>query len=652
MELKKHLTICGHYIDDYLRCPYRLKYSVEHGLKTFDLLKPGYNKIVLIPQGNSFERLVFSKFKWRKSKEKVEDLMKKNVVIQKPLIQVFNDWYQVNLIGQPDFIVPYRGVYIPVDIKSHKGVNKEDALRITFYSKLIRDKFYQDKEIIPGFILDKTKKLIKIDTKKYEKELHSLIGSIHSCFEFRDYVQPIMCRECSNCKLYEECIKVLEKKQGLSLIYQIGPKNQKRLEDIGIRTIKQLSKISLNKLIEQTRLFSFFPNTEEIAVNHARSIISKKTIVFGKETLPKKEIEIYIDLEYDTLPFCYGVLINNTKTKKMELFQFFEDEKGFDEFISNLLQKNIENSVVYSFAGISADFPKLKNKPYFLELNNQHIDLFRFISENVAIPLYHYSQKSISPFFNIKEYEDTKIKDGWGCLLEYNHYKDIEKQLKIKEMEINPFKNVSKNAFEDEENGNLEEKRCILCNKKIYRGKVSYDTYKRKKYCSAKCLKKSVIIILKELKKEFNVNRITHLRIDEKVANFIVHKYLSLRTPKLDITKGNLNYIYREINAVYAELHSEEELDRKDLKLSKKLGSLDLDFLYIVIELLETASERGEGILTKTKKEIEEEKINFLNKKVELRKQKETIKREILKYNGADLYCLLKLKEKIVKLIN
>ena len=438
-EKKDKITIIGSYIDEFLRCSYRLNKSINENVKPMSFLSSEYIKNYIIQPGIDFEKVVLSKFDWKETDLPIEELIRKKVIIQKPRITIYKreevkkvfdyikeevknysiDEFSSNcsLVGEPDIIVPKSNYYVPIDIKHHKDVNKMDKLRITFYALMLKSKFNYN--ILPeGFILLKNEKIIEVDTNKHVEEVLSILLKIHSNLN-SSHLEPYLCSECSTCKLKEDCIAYIKKKKGLTLVHQVGRANEIRLKGYGINIIDDLAKLH-PKEIKHITLNSFYGNkTHEIICASARAIHESREVRFGFDKLPENITEFFIDLEYSDKVFCHGIAIR--KNNKILYKTFFDDEKGFDNFI-NIFMKKEKNIIFYTYAGESADLPFFKEKSYFSLISNRHIDIYKFLCKNIALPIQSYSEKEVALYFDIDMENNTKIKDGFEYLIAYSKY--------------------------------------------------------------------------------------------------------------------------------------------------------------------------------------------------------------------------------------
>jgi len=205
------LTIYGQDIDEYLRCPYRLIKSKRDGVKPTDYISSEFVTEVLFKNGLKFEEDVLMGIEWQKTSESLDKLIKKQCIINHPLIEVDGnnispDFKDIKFIGCPDFIIADNNIVFPVEIKNHRNIIKMDKYRLAFYSMLLSARY---KSEVPHGLLHSNEGV-------KEAELHRKVF-----YEMLDYKKNITIATLIH--WHKELFKETKKdKAGLIRNYDVG----------------------------------------------------------------------------------------------------------------------------------------------------------------------------------------------------------------------------------------------------------------------------------------------------------------------------------------------------------------------------------------------------------------------------------------------
>src|SRR3989338_3543013 len=142
--------VIGGFIDEYFKCPYRLLKCFRERLKPKDFINSPFVKDVLMKNGLEYEKKVFSELKFETTTKDIMQLMEEKATIKHPWLVIRSDRILdlhlrnkldgINFIGVPDIISPYQKKrYVPIEIKSHKTINKQDKLRLAYYSFILNN---------------------------------------------------------------------------------------------------------------------------------------------------------------------------------------------------------------------------------------------------------------------------------------------------------------------------------------------------------------------------------------------------------------------------------------------------------------------------------------------------------------------------------
>lgn len=442
-------------IKDFFRCPFMLWLVNTKQYTKQELMTAVGEK--LVDDGVMHEEKVFEKFNFEETEESIEELIKKKAPVREPFLMD----EQQKFCSRPDIIAPVTMVpdiiskmhlepvyvdsldirlpskrekfekfkmkipksylknknYVTLDIKNHMFSTIADEFQVIFQSLCLARYI----GCIPkySFILLNTGdfEVVKIDQDKINK-VNEVIEKIKRIrFEGATIYKTGSCKSCG---AYNElCLPILRKKGSTSLVNGIGEVFCRNLEKIGILDIQTLAKqdfLILHQKLVQCRdkiLNRSEDNVKRWIVN-ARAIVTKKPIVHNVISLPRKEMEVFLDLEYDNFSgdvWCYGVA---TKEKDIIKFHQFlvEPKKSTKKDISQKFYELIEKlddkkTVIYTWSGTSADLPRLRSNidvKSYQKIEKLHFDLYREIIKCISLPTFEYGLKEISKLvgFNYK----------------------------------------------------------------------------------------------------------------------------------------------------------------------------------------------------------------------------------------------------------
>lgn len=450
--------ISGKDLDEFIRCPYRMVKCKELGIEPLEVVTSKFIKEELVPKGLRYEEETFSKFEWGITKLPLDKIVKRECVIRQPFIKIAAKrvskdlGIRKTLIGVPDLLwcKKIRGklVPMPVEIKSHKDMSFMDKVRATYYSYIIKKRFNM-KEMPPAFVWLKGKRLDEgaVDPLEFFDKLIEILEKIAY-----EETKPRLCTYCKECDFYPDCLKTMERDMGLTLVYKIGPASEEVLQSIGVTNIIDLLNVGEDELGKRLKLK--FRDGEMPALVHkiikkhnlkrlmlqAKAIAERRLLLVNHSIIPKKEVEIFLDTEYDPVEeyvFLIGLAIK--KGDNISFHQFFagsqrQEKRILLQFLNEL--SGVEDFVLYTWSGVGADIPQLrkslKKHDFIIDrfetaVRKNHFDLFWFTERNVALPLYSLRIKEVAPFFGFTH--NVENMTGADILYEYHQYIENKDEL-------------------------------------------------------------------------------------------------------------------------------------------------------------------------------------------------------------------------------
>ena len=343
--------------------------------------------------------------------------------------------------------------YVVYDIKSSKEIKPENKFQLAFYSLILE----RMQGILPpnGYIInaDGNEKLFLVED--FLDEFHFTRERIERILE-GEKPAPFLKSGCKRSPWYSICLENSEGCQDVSLIYHLKQGEQKRLYDIGIRTVQDMAKANVDDLSSQLEDWPY----DRFVKYHNQAVVltDNEPIILKKPTFPEVETEIYFDIESDptsAIDYMFGILVK--KGGKSEYKYFWakdrdDEERMWKEFLDFLVP--LENFVIYHYAPYEIQVFNRMAKKYGApeELVNKFrdntIDLYGYVVASVVLPLYFYGLKDVAGYLGYQwnaadaggaesvvwyngwlEKKDNKIKEK---IVKYNE-DDVRATLLVKE---------------------------------------------------------------------------------------------------------------------------------------------------------------------------------------------------------------------------
>jgi predicted RecB family nuclease len=267
--------------------------------------------------------------------------------------------------------------------------------------------------------------------------LHKLVSLKETKSWRLDHPEEIT-EECSTCKVRKECIKLLTERGDLSVLRLVGSVRKSMLKACKIESVKQLydmtegqnEKPNVEKL-EKALVQTFGPtwkrkfnvageNPEKIALL-AKSLIEDRTIVRKTFEMPEARTELYIDLEYNSFPFCVGVkTVTGNVSRKFQ--KFIDNEKDVENVIREAGNLFRNGYVAYVWRGKDTEI---------LGLTGRSVDVFDVVNKYLVMPMKSYNVKDVAKYLGHIPPE-MEITNGLHCLVKFNRYL-MEKEGSLKQ---------------------------------------------------------------------------------------------------------------------------------------------------------------------------------------------------------------------------
>jgi predicted RecB family nuclease len=353
---------------------------------------------------------------------------------------------KLEIYGKPDAIDTAQGALIPVEVKSHKAVQRSDELELAFYW-LLQEPF-RTRDISPlGYLLlrgDSSAKQVEIELHSHRfKQVQELIQQIRKARA--QGVRPRICG-CTVCNgvMRDKVDRATRRKKDLTLIWGIGRFHANHLEEIGIRTYEELLEKDSVFIVEKLRQVKCYVSSGQVDwwKHHAKSYSSLRPTLFGNP-LKLNGRFLAIDFEYGgghiwLVGFC---LVSLGGREYRQLWADTpEQEKSNLKTLTQIAAANPSLPII-TWNGNGADMPQLRYAiqrhrlgKALASFESKHFDLFHHVRKSIRFPIPKLSLVDVARFFAIPKL--SRIQDGLVALSLYNEYRrsqDENRRNKIRE---------------------------------------------------------------------------------------------------------------------------------------------------------------------------------------------------------------------------
>ncbi|MBI2627211.1 MAG: TM0106 family RecB-like putative nuclease [Parcubacteria group bacterium] len=311
---------------------------------------------------------------------------------QKGIKSTLGDWY-----------------YVAYDIRNDPEMKDEYKFPLVFASLILEN--IQGVRPNEAYILNAEGEPRSFLIEDYVQDFNWTLEGIEKILN-GEKPAPFLKSGCKRTPWYSICIADTQGCNDVSLIYRLSQSDQKRLYELGIKTVAQFAETDFNRLQETLR---DWPVDKLLRFhNQAQSLKENKMIVLSKTSLPEVENEVYFDIESDptqSIDYLMGLLIKNgSETPKYKYFlahDKLEESKIWGEFLK-FVEDLDENTAIYHYGYyekhvLNRLFRKYGGPRELIEKFNDHaFDLHRTVTDSVILPLYFYSLKDVAGYIGFK----------------------------------------------------------------------------------------------------------------------------------------------------------------------------------------------------------------------------------------------------------
>jgi predicted RecB family nuclease len=411
----------------YLRCPYAF-YLVDSGRVPFEGTV-NKQQVRRIEEGNEFQATIEAAV--APCAIELADLPR---VLTEESIPLYNlpvlENSSLEIYGKPDAIDTAQGALFPVEIKSHKEVQRSDELELAFYWMLLDP--YRTKTASPrGFLLlrrDGVDVTVEVELRPHRfEQVRALLQDIR---EARRIGVPARICECTMCNgvMRDAILRVTRDRKDLTLIWDVGRVRARHLEMIGIRTYDQLLAADSIAVVEKLRERRCYVSLGQVDrwKHHAKSYSASSPVVFG-DPLPLDGRFLALDLEYIPGELIWLVGVCLVEPGAREYLALWADTPAQEKRNLRRLAEIVAAKPllpVVTWNGKGADMPQLRNAAKRLELGQEldviesrHLDVFHHVTKAVRFPIPKLGLGEVARYYTIAKL--SRISDGLEALFLY-----------------------------------------------------------------------------------------------------------------------------------------------------------------------------------------------------------------------------------------
>ncbi|MDP2647784.1 MAG: TM0106 family RecB-like putative nuclease [Candidatus Yanofskybacteria bacterium] len=411
------IALRGEHFYKFFQCPHWIWYDIygdpEHRKETAPLLELIYRGKIANPGEVLKNFKQFEEIKPELFKD-LDEAFLSTLELMKQGKNIFHgvlmhaDW-----VGIPDLLIARPGKskfgkweYAVYDTQSSLDLRDEYKFPLVFYSLILEE--LQGIRPTEAYVIDPQGNERSFLVNDFVDQFHMNREQIQKILN-GEKPAPFLKSGCKRTPWYSLCLSDTEGCNDVSLVHRLSQGDQKRLYDIGIRTVSDLAKANLEDMQAQ---LEDWPFDKLIRVtNQAKVLISGEPLILKRPQFPEVKKEVYFDVESDPtrdLDYLLGVLVKNTKTGHVEYKYFLSKNKSEEEamwksFLDFLV--TLDDFVIYHFAFYEHQvFERLTLRygaPSELvsKFNEHTIDLQMEVVDSLVLPIYFYTLKDVGKYY-------------------------------------------------------------------------------------------------------------------------------------------------------------------------------------------------------------------------------------------------------------
>ncbi|OGN27688.1 MAG: hypothetical protein A2941_01735 [Candidatus Yanofskybacteria bacterium RIFCSPLOWO2_01_FULL_49_17] len=345
------------------------------------------------------------------------------------------DW-----VGMPDLLERREGkswlgdhYYVVYDVQQSLDLRDEYKFMLIFYSLILER--IQGVRPTEAYVIDPQGNERSFLISEFIDQFHLTRLQIEKILN-GEKPAPFLKAGCRRTPWYSLCLSETQGCSDVSLIYRISQADQRRLYDIGIKTVENLAVADTDWLQEN---LEDWPYDKIVRFsNQAKSLVSGRPLVYRKPVFPEVRYDVYFDIESDPLrdiDYLLGFCVkDNAASAKAPAnqgeYKYFltKDKEHEPEIWTKFLNylAGLEDFVIYHYAFYERQvFERLVSRygaPAALieKFKENTIDLNQKLVDCAILPIYFYTLKDVAGYLGYKW--DNPQAGGAESVLWYNEW--------------------------------------------------------------------------------------------------------------------------------------------------------------------------------------------------------------------------------------
>ena len=417
---KRTLWVTKSEMSSFVRCPYAF-WLVDQGMISVEQTVNDHQRS-LMAAGLEFHELVEASA----APLQVAPLDLRGLLREESLVLLGTPDFKnttLKLRGRPDGIDVAGGALYPIEIKSHKSVQRLDQLELAFYWLLLAPYRTVETEPQGRLVLRVNGQPLVVDVEIAPHRIAEVRALVEQVRETRrNGVRPRVCR-CHVCRAvaHEEVSGATARARDLTMIFGIGRPYASALEAAGITSWDRLRTCDPAEVTDVLRGAGFHPSPAEPRRwrGHAYSLARREPVVLtegsARPAFPIGDSFIAIDLEYSDHIWLAGVCIvtPDSSTYSALWADTPADEHAVLSDLFDLVGEHPDLPII-TWAGDMADIPRLRNAEHderFDSFLDRHVDLYRFARDTIRWPTTALTLKDLTEYLAIARM--SGVQDGF-----------------------------------------------------------------------------------------------------------------------------------------------------------------------------------------------------------------------------------------------
>ena len=426
---QREVALLGEHFYKFFQCPHWIWYDIYEDAKKKRQMPPLLEMIYqgkmprageILQKHKKFEEIKPELFKdLEEAFMATLEMMKQGKNIYHGVL-MSEDW-----VGMPDFLEarplqPGSGQagkselgdweYVVYDAKSSLELGDEIKFQLVFYSLILeRLQGTRPKE---AYVIDPQGNERSFLVDDFVDQFHLNREQIEKILE-GEKPAPFLKSGCKRTPWYSLCIEETKGCNDVSLIYRLSQADQRRLYDVGIRTVDDMASANVDDLQSK---FEDWPFDKIIRLNNqAKTLVSNEPMILRKPEFPEVKNEVYFDIESDPtrdIDYLLGFLVKQKGDRGEAEYKYFfakdksEEPQIWQKFLDFLT--TLEDFVIYHYAFYERQvFDRLTLRygaPLALvsKFKDNTVDLHVKVVDSVVLPLYFYSLKDVAGYVGYK----------------------------------------------------------------------------------------------------------------------------------------------------------------------------------------------------------------------------------------------------------